>query len=212
MSSSRRKLFAGPLGWVTILNLTLLSGVMMALLGAKLVRGRVQMDAAWMAGIAAASTLWLLLLLRSEADPKSKRLSGIAWACITIGVAIGLDANYPKFQRLFAISNIRTVGGNLTQNEDGGMVIDLGGSRCTDADLKRLLPQLKYFSQIAELRLNNTAVTDAGLDAISKTFQETKMLQRLDTTGAKVTTGGVLKLQRTLGDVDIRTSSAGLEK
>ena len=39
LSLASRKLFSGPLGWVTILNLTLLSAVMMALLGAKLLRG-----------------------------------------------------------------------------------------------------------------------------------------------------------------------------
>ncbi len=65
-SSSRRRLFSGALGWVTILNLTLLAGVMMALLGAKLLRGRVQMDAGWLAMIAAAATLCLLLIVRSH--------------------------------------------------------------------------------------------------------------------------------------------------
>ena len=53
MASGRRKLFSGSLGWITILNLTLLAGVMMALLGAKLLRGQVQMDAAWLAAVAA---------------------------------------------------------------------------------------------------------------------------------------------------------------
>ena len=203
MSSTRRKLFSGPLGWVTIVNLTLLAGVMMALLGAKLLRGRVQMDAAWLALVAAASTLFLLLILRSDATPQSKRSWGITWAVATIVAAIGLDTNYPQFQRGAAVAIARNVGGSVTQNDDGGIVVDLAGSRCMDADLKRLLLRVKYFSNVTEIRLNDTGITDSGLDAIGKAFQEAKSLKRLDTTGSNVSEIGVVKLKRTLSGLEV---------
>ncbi len=203
MSSTRRKLFSGPLGWVTIVNLTLLAGVMMALLGAKLLRGRVQMDAAWLALIAATSTLFLLLILRSETSPQRKRSWGITWAIATIAAAIGLDMNYPQFQRGAAVAIARNVGGSVTQNDDGGIVVDLAGSRCTDTELKRLLQRVKYFSNLTEIRLNNTEITDSGLDAIGKAFQDMKSLKRVDTTGSKVSENGVVKLQRTLSGLKV---------
>ena len=203
MSSTRRKLFSGPLGWVTIVNLTLLAGVMMALLGAKLLRGRVQMDAAWLASIAAASTLFLLLILRSEATPLKKRSWGITWAVATIVAAIGLDMNYPQFQRKAAVAIARNAGGSVTKNDDGGIVVDLAGSRCTDAELKRLLQRVKYFPNVTEIRLNDTGITDSGLDAIGKAFQEAKSLKRLDTAGSKVSEIGIVKLKRTLTGLEI---------
>jgi ribose/xylose/arabinose/galactoside ABC-type transport system permease subunit len=201
--SARRKLFSGPLGWVTIVNLTLLAAVMMALLGAKLVRGRVQMDASWLAVIAAASTLCLLLIIRSDWVAGTKRLSGIAWAVVTLVAAIGLDVNYPKIQRGFAVSNVSALHGSISQNDDGGIVVDLAGSHCTDADLKRLLPRLKFFNNVTELRLNDTAVTDGGLDAVGKAFQDARSLRKLTTGKSDVTRNGLLKLQRTLGDVEV---------
>ncbi len=203
MSSTRRKLFSGPLGWVTIVNLTLLAGVMMALLGAKLLRGRVQMDAAWLALIAAASTLFLLLILRCETSPQRKRSWGITWAIATVAAAIGLDMNYSQFQRGSAVAIARNVGGSVTQNDDGGIVVDLAGSRCTDTDLKRLLQRVKYFSNLTEIRLNNTEITDSGLDAIGKAIQDAKSLKRVDTTGSKVSEIGVVKLQRTLSGLKV---------
>ena len=203
MSSTRRKLFSGSLGWVTIVNLTLLAGVMMALLGAKLLRGRVQMDAAWLALIAAVSTLFLLLILRSETAPQRKRSWGITWAVATIVAAIGLDMNYPQFQRGAAVAIARNAGGSVAKNDDGGIVVDLAGSRCTDAELKRLLQRVKYFPNVTEIRLNDTGITDSGLDAIGKAFQDAKSLKRLDTTGAKVSEIGVVKLKRTLTGLEV---------
>ena len=200
--SGRRKLFSGPLGWITIVNLTLLAAVMTALLGSKLVKGRVQMDSSWLAAIAAAATLSLLLIIRSDWVAGTKRFAGIVWAVATLIAMIGLDVNYAKIQRGFAVSGVSALHGSVSQNDDGGIVIDLGGSRCSDADLKRLLPRLKYFSNVSELRLNDTAVTDSGLDAIGKTFQEAKSLRKITTGKSEITRQGITKLQRTLSEVE----------
>ena len=67
-----------------------------------------------------------------------------------------------------------------------------------------LLPRLKFFPKLAEFRLQDTNVTDAGLDAIGKAFQESKTLQRIDATGSNVTGDGLRKLKNTLGETDVR--------
>ena len=110
--------------------------------------------------------------------------------------------NYPQFQRGAAVAIARKAGGAVTQNDDGGIVVDLG-SRCTDASLKRLLQRVRYFPNVTELRLNNTVITDSGLDAIGKAFQEAKSLKRLDVTGSKVSEIGIVKLKRTLTGLEV---------
>ncbi len=200
LSTSRRKLFSGGLGWVTVLNLTLLSGVMMALLGTRLVRGWVQMDAVWLALIAAASTLSLLLILKSDTNTHRR---GIIWGVATIATAAVLNDQYPKVQRGAAVADVQKLGGAVTQQDDGGMIVDLEGSRCLDVDLKRILPRLKFFPRVAELRLTNTKVTDAGLDAIGKTFQDSRTLRRLDASGSGVSPGGIQKLRRLLSELEV---------
>ena len=203
LSLANRRLFSGPLGWVTILNLTLLSAVMMALLGAKLLRGHVQMDAAWLASIAAVATFCLLTILRWNGKPRIKQAAGLVWAIAAIVGVIGLDRIYPAAQRSAAVGIAQRLGGTVTQDEDGAINMDLTGSPCRDADLRRLLPRLKYFTKVGQFSLNNTEVTDAGLDAIGKTFQETQSLTRIDVTGSKVTKSGIAKLKRMLTNLDV---------
>ena len=203
LSLANRRLFSGPLGWVTILNLTPLSAVMMALLGAKLLRGHVQMDAAWLASIAAVATFCLLTILRWNGKPRIKQAAGLVWAIAAIVGVIGLDRIYPAAQRSAAVGIAQRLGGTVTQDEDGAINMDLTGSPCRDADLRRLLPRLKYFTKVGQFSLNNTEVTDAGLDAIGKTFQETQSLTRIDVTGSKVTKSGIAKLKRMLTNLDV---------
>jgi hypothetical protein len=202
--STRRKFFSGALGWVTILNLTLLCGVMMALLGAKLLRGRVQMDAAWLAMVAATATACLLLIVRSSFSHGTKRSLGVAWAIVTIAASIGLDTSYPRLQRSSAMAIVSGLGGSVTQNDDGGIVVDLAHSQCDDNALKRLLPRLKFFSKIAELRLSQTSISDNSIDLIGRTFQDSKSIQALETAETKVTSGALTKLKRTLPNLNVR--------
>lgn len=202
--SAHRKRFAGALGWVTILNLTLLAAVMMALLGSKLLRGRVQMDASWLALVAAAATLCLMLIVRSNWSHQGKRSMGVVWAIVTIAATIGLDGAYPRLQRSSANAMVKELGGSVTQNDDGEILVDLSSPRCDDAVLKRLLPRLKFFTRLSELRLSGSGVTDAGIDAVGKAFEETKSLRRLDTTNTKVSSGALVKLKRTLPEIEIQ--------
>ena len=200
-SGSRRKLFDGPLGWVTVANLTLLSGVMMALLGVKFVEGRTQMNAVWLACLAAGATLLLLLLVRTDWSPLTKRRFGAGWAVLVVVAAIGCDVSFPRVQRRSLVAAVQKLGGSVTEGEHG-IIVDLSGSKCDDAAFKRIVPGLKYFATLNELRLRDTAVTDAGLDALRKTFESSSPLRRLDATGSKITPGGLTRLKRTLGSLE----------
>lgn len=203
-SFSRRRLFAGALGWFAILILTLLAGVMAALLGSRLVRGHLTMDAGWLALTTAAATLCLLLIARSNWPRSTKRMWGIVWAVATVGVLIGLDRAYPTVQRNAAVAMIQGLGGSISQDETGAIQIDLQSGRCDDTGLKRLLPRLNHFEKIAELNLSGTEVTDAGLDAIGKSFQNNQSLRRLKLSESRVTPAGMTRLKRTLGQLDIQ--------
>ena len=94
----------------------------------------------------------------------------------------------------------------MTQNEQG-ILVDLSDRSCDDAALKRLLPYLNFFPSVAELQLRGTTVTDAGLDAIGITLHESK-LQKLDATDSKTTSTGLMKLKRTLGELEIVEAAA----
>lgn len=194
-ASGQRRLFSGSLGWVTLLNLTLLAGMMMALLGAKLVEGRTQMDALWLATLAAAATLALLLILRTSWPRPRKQVIGAIWAAAVIVSVVGCDVAYPRVQRRSAMSSIIALGGKITEG-DQGIVVDLAGTKCDDTAFKRLLPRLKYFTNISELSLRDTAITDTGLDAIRKTWDSKGPLKRLDVTGTKVTPAALLRVKR----------------
>ncbi|MBS0204967.1 MAG: ABC transporter permease [Planctomycetes bacterium] len=201
-ASAPRRLFAGPLGWVTVLNLTLLAGVMMALLGAKLIEGRTQMDPTWQAFLAAASTLSLLLIIRAAWARTTKKWAGIAWSAVVIVTAIGCDQAYPGVQRHSAMKAVQALGGRIVLG-DQGIVVDLNGTSCDDATFKRILPRLKYFPNLVELRLRETRISDAGLDAIRSTWDTTRPLLRLDTTGSQSTPGGRVRMQRWKEDLEI---------
>lgn len=203
-SVGRRKLFAGALGWVTIFNLTILAGVLTALLSPKLVKGRLQMDAAWLAVIIAASTLTLLLIVRTSWSSSRKRQVGVVWAIATICSVVGLDFAYPRVQRSRAVGIVREYGGSVSQSPDGSIVVNLDETHFNDAGLKRLLPGLKFFPNLAELRLRKTDITDAGLDTIGKQMQGTQSLKRLDATESKVSSGGVTRLKRSLSHLEVQ--------
>ena len=198
-AGQRRSLFAGGLGVVTLLNLTLIAGVLMALVGVRLLQGHVQMDAAWLAGLTMAAVLSLLFLARANWSQKVRRRWGVAWVVVTIVTAIAMDRAYPTVQRQFAISAVQSLGGRVVQN-DLGVVIDLSSTTVTDDDLRRLVPKLSQLPPIGELRLSGSKVTDRCVDHI----QRLKSLKKIDLTGTSCTSAGATRLQRTLPDATVQ--------
>lgn len=175
---------------------------MMALIGAKFVEGRTQMNAVWLAGLAAGSTLLLLLLIKSSWSHVTKQRFGVVWAILVIAVAIGCDVAYPRVQRRSVMTAIHRMGGSVTQTDDGQIIVDLSGSQCDDQAFKRIMPSLKYFATLSEIRLRETNVTDAGLDSIRKSFDSNSSLKRLDATGSKISPAGLMRIKRSLSGLE----------
>jgi len=192
-AGTRRSMFASSLGVVTLLNLTLIAGVLMALIGVRLLKGRVQMDALWLAGIAMASVLALLLIARGNLSRTARQRWGIAWAIVTVVTAIGMDRAYPTVQKRSAIAAVQRLGGRVVQN-DLGVVIDLSNTSVDDQALRGLMPRLDHLPPVGELRLNGTRVTDRCVDSIAKV----ETLRRVDLAGTACTKAAVTILERKL--------------
>jgi ribose/xylose/arabinose/galactoside ABC-type transport system permease subunit len=193
----QQTLFKGWLGAVTILNLTLLSGTMMALVGTKLLANQTQLDAVWLANLTGLATFAILMIVRLDWTANAKRRLGIVWVVGTIATFIGCDLAYPGWQRRAAVSTVRHLGGTVTEN-DSGIVVNLDSSSCNDAALRRLVPRLVFFANLHEIRLQQTGVTDDGL----KTLEKLRSLKRVNVTGSKVTSGALTRLKRTLSDLE----------
>lgn len=201
-SAVPRRLFSGPLGVVTLINLTLLAAVMMALLGSKLIEGYTRMDPVWQAAVAALATLTLLLIVRSNLSSLRKRKVGAVWAGMVIIATMGCDMAYPRIQRRAAVAAVQSVGGRISEGEQG-IIVDLDGTSFDDAALKRLIRQLKCFDNLSELHLKETSVTDAGLDAIRRTWESGGPLTLLDATGCKVSKSALNRLKQSHANLQI---------
>lgn len=199
-TTDRRGLFSGQLGWVTMLNLTMIAGVLTALLGVKFTKGRLNMDGVWLSAIATVATAALLLLSRGNWLATTRRRVGVAWATAVIVAVVGLDRAYPAVQTNASIAAVQRAGGKVVQN-DAGIVVDLSDAALDDAGVRRLVPRFDHLHPFVELRLTNTKVTDRSIDALVKL----KSLQLLDIAGTQITRGGALRLQRVLAGVTIRS-------
>jgi len=200
-TGSKRNLFDDALGWVTLVNLTLLAGAMMAMIGVKFVEGRTQMNAVWLSGLAAGATLLLLLIVRTNWSTVTKRRFGVAWSVWLICTTISCDIAYPGVQRRSLVAAVQKLGGTVTEGESG-IIVDLSGSKCDDAAFKRVVSGLRFFPTLNELRLRDTKITDTGLDSLRKTFENFLPLKRLDATGSQITESGLTRLKRTFGSIE----------
>ncbi|HTN04683.1 MAG TPA: hypothetical protein VL132_22530, partial [Planctomycetaceae bacterium] len=99
---------------------------------------------------------------------------------------------YPGWHRSAAVSQIRQLGGKVSENDDG-LIVDLAGTQATSSDVLRLFPRLKFFPAVAELRLSGTQVDDSLVGQRGGSFPAVK---KVDVTGAKMTDGGRMKLKR----------------
>jgi ribose/xylose/arabinose/galactoside ABC-type transport system permease subunit len=195
----QRSLFAGPLGLVTIFNLTLLAGLLMALIGSRLLGNLIQMNALWLAGFSMAAVLALFCLLRQSWPAATQKRLGLAWAVLTVAAGIGVDRYYPIAQTNAAVSAVKKLGGNVVSN-DAGIVVDLNDQPIDDAAFRRLEPKLAALDPLVELRLKGTKLTDRSVDGLGKLK---KSLKTIDLRGTGVTPGGVLRLQRAMPEVRI---------
>ncbi|MDZ4689597.1 MAG: ABC transporter permease [Planctomycetaceae bacterium] len=197
----QRSLFAGALGLVTVVNLTLLAGVLMALIGSRLLGSLVQMNALWLAGFSMVAVFALLCLLRQPWSPATQKRLGLVWAALTIATGIGVDRYYPIAQTNAAVSAVKQLGGKVVSN-DAGIVVDLNDTAVDDAAFRRLEPRLAALHPLVELRLRATKLTDKSVDGIGKLK---KSLKTIDIRGSGFTPGGAMRLRRAAPDALVVT-------
>ena len=202
-SQGPQKLLAGLLGWVAILNLTLLCMALSALIGTKLLAGRTQLEAGPLALLGGLAAFSLMLLMRQSLPLKAKRIAWIGWGAGLVVLFFVADRTYPAWQQTRAVQQVQRLGGRVSQ-DDQGLIVDLQGSPITNADLKPLVARLRFFDQIAELHLNDTPITDAGLTALEPLQAQLKQL----TVGPPITQSALTRLQRRLSSLDVEYESS----
>lgn len=194
----QRSMFSGGLGLVTMLNLTLVAGALMALIGTRLLSGVLQMNAAWLAGFTMLAVLALLLISRLVSSPTTYRRAAVGWLVVTLVLGIGLDRAYPWIQTSRALAAVTSAGGKLVRN-DQGVVVDLQGTAVDDQAARRILARIEPLADVVELRLNGTQITDQTLEGLARWTR----LKNLDLRDTGVTTANVQRLQRRLSQTKI---------
>ena len=122
-----------------------------------------------------------------------RRMALLALLCILCSCA-PVHANDAEDKAAEAIKKLR--GSVMRDDKAAGkpvVLVDLRGTKATDADLK----DLKEFKSLRTLDLFNTKVTDAGL----KELKEIKSLRILYINKTEVTSDGVKELLKALPDL-----------
>jgi hypothetical protein len=208
-----KRFFAGRLGMVAMLNLTIIAAALAALILPGLLRGhglfgeRPNLDAPHLALLAGAGTLTWLLVVRTHWNARLKAavLAGIAVA--VVGGALVLENQLPRWRYDAAVRAIAEAGGRFVEVRDGHAA-DLSGLSIGDAELRSLAWDLRYITDLTELRLGGTRVTDAGMNDL-KPLALHGSLRRLDVSGTAVTPTGARRVNRALPDVEVSGAAAG---
>ncbi len=198
----RTPLFGGLLGLVTIANLTLIAGLLMALIGTRFLGSQLQMDGTWLALFTMAAILPLLGISRQSWSRPTVRRAGIIWALVTVAAGIGLDQAYPAVQRSRATAAVTSLGGKVA-SAGGGQTIDFGSVPLTDSQWKQIQSRLQFLQPVVELRLNAAAISERSLDLLSGW----KSLEQLDLGDSGLSPAALRRLQRQLPETEIRQDS-----
>jgi len=194
----RRNFFAGNLGWVAVVNLSILAGALSALVGPKLVATDNSLEIGPFTLVVSAATFVFLLLMRSDLPRQRKLWATGGLAVLVIAAVIALDYFMPQYRHYAATRAIASYGGTLEQAANG-TVVDLGERDIDDAKLEKLVPHLQNVRDLVELRLRGAQVTDDGLNSLAPLTT----LRRLDVSSTEVTPDGVRLLSRELPDLDV---------
>jgi ribose/xylose/arabinose/galactoside ABC-type transport system permease subunit len=190
LAGAPRRLLKGALGWVTILNLTLVAAALMALIGVRLIGEKSRLETWQLTAWAAGCGLAFLLILQRDLPASARRRWLAAGAILGLGTLIGWDAAYVRWQRGSAIRLVREWGGQVTRNEEG-IIVSFQDAPLTDEQWRRLVPKLGFFPELAELRLQNTQITNQSLEALGKLRRKPERLRRVDVSGTEATAEGV---------------------
>ncbi|GAB4150405.1 MAG: hypothetical protein Tsb009_25210 [Planctomycetaceae bacterium] len=200
----RRKFFSGGLGIVAILNLSILAGVLASLLGPRLLQGKTQLDGKYLFGLIAVGVALLLSVLRLDLSLRRKRILGAVLAVGWIGTTVYLDQNLPMMRYQAAIRVVENAGGTVRKVDDGTLV-DFTDQNLDDADLTPVFVELRNITDLTELRLTRTKITDDGLEVLGRELgrSQTPSLRRLHLTGTATKKTGERAVERAVPDLEI---------
>jgi len=195
LAGAPRRLLKGALGWVTVVNLTLTAAALMALIGVRLIGDKTRLETWQLTVWAAACAATGLLLVRQEMSAGARRRWGLLWGVLAVGSLLATDVGYARWQRSGALQLIRNWGGDVTRN-DQGIIVSFQDTPLTDDQWRILVSKLSFFPELAELRLQNTQITDASLAALGKLKKKPEHLRRIDISGSQATPEGVRRYLR----------------
>ena len=151
-------------------------------------------------GLWAMSSVFLLLLIvRSRLSGTPRRAAAAGLGLVVLALFFGFDRGLPAYQSYAARAAVSSAGGKITTAADGGLAVDLGGTNLDDRTLTQIVDRLRRLSNVTELSLSGTHVTDEGIASI----KALTTLKRLDLTGTKVSPSEKRSLGRLLHDVEI---------
>lgn len=196
--SHRRSFFSGGLGWVAVVNLSILSGAMAALVGPTLIASEASLEAGPFAALVGLATFSLLVVVRSGLTRTWKLRVTAGLAVLVVAAFIGLDYSMPQYRHFSATRTVERLGGDVEQTGEGA-VVDLSQLDISDVELERLVSRLKDIHDLVELRLAGTGIGDDGLDSLASL----STLRKLDVSGTEVTAGGIRRLGRELPELEV---------
>jgi ribose/xylose/arabinose/galactoside ABC-type transport system permease subunit len=214
----REGFFAGPLGLVAAINVSLFAGVMAVLvgptfvaapiellndvtkrlIGTTLIKGQTTLSAPVLGVWVACSLFALFLLARSSLRTRNRNLARVILGLAIFGVYFALDFGLPAYQMHRATVAVENAGGKIETQDNGDVRVEFEGTALDDVTLKSLGDSLRSL-HVAELSLAGTNVTDDGMDSLATLTT----LKRLDLSRTKVDRGGTRTLGRALPDLDI---------
>jgi ribose/xylose/arabinose/galactoside ABC-type transport system permease subunit len=193
----------GWLGLVTLINLTILAGLLAALIGHRFLTGWLQMNATWLATLAMLLTAVWLCSLRPAWSATTRQRASLAIIVGAFATLFAADRLYPGVQRSLAMQAVKQQGGSVVQN-DLGIVVDLRRATIDDAGLRKLAQRFGHLGRIAELRLSGTAITDRSLDVLTRMTD----LRKLELSEDQLTRTGRQRLQRQLPKLQLSPAPA----
>ncbi len=197
-TGGKRSNFKGSLGVITLLNLSILAGSIAALMGPTLLENQISLDASYLGGIVGLMSLALLVLGSFSMNRKKKFILSSLLLGLSVVVVIGLDKSLPQIRYNSAISAVEKSSGIIEDVEDG-LRVDFSGSKLSEEELKPVLNKMAYLSNLVELNLKDTKITNQSV----KTIGKIKSLRRVNLKKTEMNSSGIRKLKRSIRKIEI---------
>lgn len=199
-----KKFFAGRLGLVAIVNLSAIAGALAALIGPRLLEGDTNLDGKYLFGFVAGGIGVFLLLIRSRLSASRRRQLGVAVAVVWIAAVLFVDRNLPAMRYRAAIRSVEQAGGRVEAVDDGTAVV-FSNQQIGDESLRAVFDELRFITDLTELRLDGTELTDDGMQALAQELGRSRRptLRRLDVRNTSVKKLGERHVEREIPRIKI---------